>query len=358
MPRHPTRLVWMALALIVPMAAAAESQRPAAALRVPLCEGLTVVTAISDAQGDFESIKRVVHIDSATVRLRYSAEVRRPGYEVERASIARTIRREDLENAHDYQGYFYLGAPEVYPGSTAIGVSAGVLKDLETTGHAQLRIPSTGMPGAADTTLAGTLTRVEPGTVPFKVLLNDEAVEVPTVHARGTLGEAAADFWILDDPANPLALRWSIGARRQNLQVIKLSYPVTTTTAARETTKIERDLSSAGRTVVYGIYFDFASDRIKDESDSVLAMIGAVLEKNPAWSLAVEGHTDSIGGEAANLDLSKRRAAAVKQALVTRFQVNAKRLQASGYGASRPNDTNDTLEGRARNRRVELVKVG
>jgi OOP family OmpA-OmpF porin len=63
-----------------------------------------------------------------------------------------------------------------------------------------------------------------------------------------------------------------------------------------------------------------------------------------------------VGGDAYNLDLSKRRAAAVKQALVTQYQVAPERLSTDGFGASRPVDTNDTLAGRARNRRVELTR--
>ena len=100
--------------------------------------------------------------------------------------------------------------------------------------------------------------------------------------------------------------------------MIKLSYPPQTTAAgaptspgaaaaSATTTNIERDLAKEGRAVVYGIYFDFASDRIKEESDAVVAEIAGVLQKNPAWSLAVEGHTDNIGGDPYNLDLSKRR---------------------------------------------------
>jgi outer membrane protein OmpA-like peptidoglycan-associated protein len=70
----------------------------------------------------------------------------------------------------------------------------------------------------------------------------------------------------------------------------------------------------------------------------------------------VSGHTDNVGGDPYNLDLSKRRAAAVKQALVTQYHVAPERLLTDGFGASRPVDTNDTLAGRARNRRVELTR--
>jgi outer membrane protein OmpA-like peptidoglycan-associated protein len=109
--------------------------------------------------------------------------------------------------------------------------------------------------------------------------------------------------------------------------------------------------------VVYGIYFDSGSDRIRDESNAVLEDIAKMLRQNAGWSLAVEGHTDNLGGDAYNVDLAKRRAAAVKQALVAHYKVDAKRLHPTGFGASKPKDTNDTVEGRAHNRRVELVRM-
>jgi outer membrane protein OmpA-like peptidoglycan-associated protein len=105
---------------------------------------------------------------------------------------------------------------------------------------------------------------------------------------------------------------------------------------------------------VYGIYFDFNSATIKPESEAVLRQIADIMRKNPDWRLSVSGHTDNIGGDPANLALSQRRAAAVKDALVTRYQITPDRLATSGYGASSPIESNATLEGRARNRRVEL----
>ena len=80
------------------------------------------------------------------------------------------------------------------------------------------------------------------------------------------------------------------------------------------------------------------------------------MTKNATWILSVEGHTDNIGGTASNQDLSVRRASAVRKALVDRYHITPARLSPSGYGESRPKETNDTLEGRARNRRVELAK--
>jgi outer membrane protein OmpA-like peptidoglycan-associated protein len=80
------------------------------------------------------------------------------------------------------------------------------------------------------------------------------------------------------------------------------------------------------------------------------------LKDNPDWKLTVEGHTDNIGGDPYNLDLSKRRALAVKEALIAQYGIATDRLTNAGFGASRPVESNDTLEGRARNRRVELVR--
>jgi flagellar motor protein MotB len=206
------------------------------------------------------------------------------------------------------------------------------------------------MGGAADVEMeAGTLTRVEPGTVPVPMIVNDVRVDLPAVHARGTLGDEAFEIFLLDNPAIPLLLRWNVGETSKRM--VRISYPV-----ERTTDPIEEKLKADGRAEIYGIYFDFAKATIRPESELVLKEIADVMARNPAWKLSVEGHTDNIGRAAANLDLSTRRAAAVRQALVDRYHVAGARLSPSGYGASRPKETNDTLEGRARNRRVELVR--
>jgi outer membrane protein OmpA-like peptidoglycan-associated protein len=182
-------------------------------------------------------------------------------------------------------------------------------------------------------------------TVPLTVIVNDRPVALPAIHARGTLGGQPSEFFFLDDPDNPLALKWKVG--EQHLEVIRIAFPAQQIAEALETT---------GRADVYGIYFDPGSDVIRPESETVLKDIAAALTKHPAWKLSVEGHTDSIGTDASNLDLSKRRSAAVKEALVTRYRVTAARLTTSGHGESRPKANNATLEGRALNRRVELVR--
>jgi outer membrane protein OmpA-like peptidoglycan-associated protein len=115
-------------------------------------------------------------------------------------------------------------------------------------------------------------------------------------------------------------------------------------------------LMSSGRYIARGILFDTDSDVIKPESAPVIRQIAQALEKNPNLKLLIEGHTDSVGDAAHNMDLSKRRADAVKTVLVTQFNVDGARLSTAGLGSTRPVDSNDTPQGRAQNRRVELVK--
>ena len=96
---------------------------------------------------------------------------------------------------------------------------------------------------------------------------------------------------------------------------------------------------------------------IREESEPTLGDIAEVMRRHPDWRLAVNGHTDGIGSDQANLALSTRRSTSVKDALVKRHGIAASRLTTAGFGKSQPKDTNETLEGRARNRRVELVRV-
>jgi len=125
---------------------------------------------------------------------------------------------------------------------------------------------------------------------------------------------------------------------------------------AESTPDFSHTIMSAGRYVTYGILFDTGSDRLKPESAAVIKSIATGLQANADLKLKIEGHTDSTGDAALNLDLSKRRAAAVKQVLVAEFQIDEARLTTDGLGATKPLESNDTPQGRAQNRRVEFVK--
>ncbi|CAN5280048.1 hypothetical protein BH20GEM2_BH20GEM2_13650 [soil metagenome] len=116
-------------------------------------------------------------------------------------------------------------------------------------------------------------------------------------------------------------------------------------------------LMSDGRVATRGILFDTGSDRIQPESTPTLKQIGEMLKQHSALRLAIEGHTDAVGDDAANQALSEKRAAAVKQHLVANYGVDAARLEAKGMGESKPMASNDTAEGKQQNRRVELVRL-
>ncbi len=116
-------------------------------------------------------------------------------------------------------------------------------------------------------------------------------------------------------------------------------------------------LMTEGKLVTYGIYFDVNKDVVKPESYGTLKEIATILNEVPDVKVKILGHTDADGQDAANLDLSQRRAASVKAELAKSFGVNADRLETDGMGESQPVAPNDTPVNKALNRRVEFVKL-
>ncbi len=116
------------------------------------------------------------------------------------------------------------------------------------------------------------------------------------------------------------------------------------------------DITRTGHVAVYGIYFDTGKADVKPESDATLKEIAKLVQQDPNLKLHVVGHTDNVGTLASNMDLSKRRADAVLKVLTTKYHIAAARLDAQGVGPLAPVASNDSEDGRAKNRRVELVK--
>lgn len=345
---------------------------------LPLCPGLTIVTAITQAEGDYESIKTITSIDNSGVHLKYSNE-QSPlnvggGLLARKLLLNRSVRQSDLRTSKLYLQWFGTNIPTEVPGTTAIGTSSTVLSLLKRTGEAELGmfdIPPA-RPGAAKLTTSDVLEdyeiyklhRVESTPVMVPVLLNDVKTELPAIHATGKSDFYGyrAEFFFLDDENNPLALKWRLrigsvasgpnaGGDPNTLQVVKISYY-----CGGGLSRLEKALLENGRVDVYDIFFSFNSDEIREESEPTLREINDILRRHPDWKLSIDGHTDNIASDTFNLNLSERRAAAVKNALVTSFGIKADRLSTAGHGKSSPIDTNDTPEGRARNRRVELVR--
>ncbi len=116
-------------------------------------------------------------------------------------------------------------------------------------------------------------------------------------------------------------------------------------------------LMTEGKLVTYGIYFDVNKDVVKPESYGTLKEIATILNEVPDVKVKIVGFTDADGADAANLDLSKRRAASVKNELVKSFGVKGDRLETDGMGEGQPVAPNDTPANKALNRRVEFIKL-
>lgn len=126
---------------------------------------------------------------------------------------------------------------------------------------------------------------------------------------------------------------------------------------AEGTTDMRSKLMTEGKLVTHGILFDVNSDKIKAESFGTLKEISQVLKDNPDVKVKIIGHTDSDGDDKSNLDLSKRRSASVKNSLSNDFGIDASRMETDGKGESESVSPNTTQEGKANNRRVEIVKL-
>jgi outer membrane protein OmpA-like peptidoglycan-associated protein len=119
--------------------------------------------------------------------------------------------------------------------------------------------------------------------------------------------------------------------------------------------EMARTIASSGRVALYGILFDTNKADMKPESKPALDETDKLLKNDPALKLHVVGHTDNVGGLEFNLALSKMRAEAVVATLVKHYGVDPDRLISNGVAYLAPVAVNTSDEGRAKNRRVELV---
>ena len=123
-----------------------------------------------------------------------------------------------------------------------------------------------------------------------------------------------------------------------------------------DASSLKDELDKSGRVAVYGILFDTGKATLQPASDGPLNEVLKLLQDDGSLKLRIEGHTDNVGGEAANQTLSEKRAQSVRDWLIS-HGIAAGRLTAQGFGATKPIADNSTDEGRAKNRRVELVKL-
>lgn len=164
-------------------------------------------------------------------------------------------------------------------------------------------------------------------------------------------GKKAVDLpTIIYEETNPNRLRFSLWGQNGLPYITNVKF----TTAAPDT---RSKLLTEGKLISYGITFDSGKDEVKPESFGALNDIAKVLKENPTVKVKIVGHTDSDGDDAKNLDLSKRRAANVKASLVKDFGIDESQIQTDGKGETEAISPNTTTEGKAKNRRVEIIKL-
>jgi outer membrane protein OmpA-like peptidoglycan-associated protein len=334
-----------------------------ASIDIPVLPGLTEVVAVQEPQGDYESVGTIESVSAQVVSYLFS--VRSGSLNGVTSNRARrTVARRDMDDAHAYRMTFSSADPETFPGQTAVGISSAVFRELQDHGRSRINLyASTGVAaalatilsavGAESSDLKGELSRVESEFIGVPVLVNGRRIWLRTVHAKGDFtridGVVPAEFWFLADARNPMTLRAAVDHTR--LQVVRIDFPAEETASA-----LEHALANREPFEMWGVYFEFASAQLQPESNTVLDQVAAVLQRHPDWRLRIEGHTDDVGNESGNLRLSRERAEAVRAALVQRLGHDGGQLEATGYGKSQPRESNATLSGRARNRRVELTR--
>ena len=314
---------------------------------IRLVKGTTIVAEIRDRSGDFESIKQIDSASSDGLHISYSNSRGHRAY--------RYVSAQDLATAQTYdQSFNNAERKEIRPGTTALGISSALLRTLKEKGSADATIHSLHDNGL----LPGRFFLIEAQDVLLSVSVNDVQTDLPAVHARGSFGGSSGEFLFLDEPDAPIALMYHIDERVtsdfqewQELRAVEIATPDVTEQ------RIVQALKVGNNVILHGIYFDFDKATIRAESEPVIAAIADALRKNPSWHITIAGYTDNTGDPGYNVDLSKRRADAVAQELTHRYNVEDRRLSTVGFGASHPKAENDTPEGRAYNRRVELSRT-
>lgn len=379
-------------------------------VRIPLRVSLQMIHVGTDRTlGDFESVYVVDSLSKQSMHIKASQQFPKgQGFarflgnsgakdpsEANKIDCSRTMLMKDLANATEADGIFCRqGRNEFHAGRTDLFLSKKTFEELKDSGHSTISMREDPLNAvfksfktvmttpdndkAAQDTAAADLVKkmmnfapdgmgADPADTPpipcvlhldgpdvvFPVLVNSQLAELPAmkVTCRPEGLDHEGQLLLLDDPENPLIL--SVGSTAGgHAQITRINWDQ----SRQNKSELADELEKNGRAKVYDLYFDFRSDVLRPESDKVLGEIANVMTQHPDWTLGVEGNTDNIGGDKYNFDLSERRAAAVKNALMKKYQIATQRLETTGFGASHPVDTNDTIEGRARNRRVELVR--
>lgn len=335
------------------------------AISLPPTEGFAVVQVLTTGTGDRESIHTVEKVIPGALLWSWRL-VEVTGRDTLRQEFVYQERAEDIARAFQLRLVHAPADPPEHPGYTMHSISRSVYQHLRAAGSDTFQVMS--VENAANPLLPGMLanpvpvrwrgTLVATGKAPvaFPVLVNGDRTSVPALVLRGHLEARGKkwepEIWVLADSAYPLILRWLGGANETGniLQTVRIDIAAPTPEA------LAQELGADCRAELPGIYFGFNSAVIDAASSRTIAAVAATLKRHPGWAVTLEGHTDSIGGAAANKALSGRRVAAVKERLISGYGADRGRIEVVGFGSARPRESNATVQGRARNRRVELVR--
>ena len=367
------RTAAVASLLTATLVAAASAQD--AAPRIPLVTGLVLGSVLHSPLGEREDVLEVRSADATGVHYTWHERMISAAGDTTDGFRRRFVSANDLAGAPRVDGVF--GQDEkIRPGFTALSLSSAVYRQLRASGSTPFSLivvpreaRATKLSGTALDALftsqgaryKGSLTRVSPAPERFPLLVNGVRAELPALHIKGDfangLRRTGWDLWVLADSAHPLLLKSDLEG--DVFQMVRADLPDSQPGqrgAAIDGRMIEEQLVKRCRMELPGVYFAFGTADIDPISDRALAELARTLTAHPDWKVTVEGHTDSVGTDAANQALSKRRAEAVRARLGQRHGVKTEAWGAAGYGATRPRKSNATIEGRARNRRVELVR--
>jgi len=323
--------------------------------------GLVVVSAVNDRvlQKDYEGVARIEAIGPEGVRSvsDWAIPDRQSPDGVKRQTAQSLQRIQDSEHARKLILWHLPDDDETIPGATGPTPSADVFNEIRNRGEAAIVVGAVSKSDAKGLGSLGGLftgrkyfrgTVKKIGNEPVRVLLDGVPTMLTTLHVGGTLtvGEDRGDveFWWMDDPATRFALKFTF--QDSAAQVVRINRP-----------HVQEDALAKGcRSELAGIYFLSDSAQLLPASEPTIQRMAAILKAHRDWTVTIEGHTDNTGTDQHNLDLSKRRAEALKNELVGKYGIPSASVSTAGYGHTRPIDTNDTIEGRAHNRRVEVSR--
>jgi outer membrane protein OmpA-like peptidoglycan-associated protein len=310
-------------------------------------QGLVITRAFTSSFGpDAEEFNRFAAVTEQYIELDYS--------DTRGTAAKRRVLRADSERAKTYLIGFDPRVPLTVPGTTSLGISSAALRELRATGRTRVAL----MYDTKLSTIDGELTVADKG-IKIPVLIENQIVPMAAIRVRGVFRSnnrsGMGEFIFLDDVKQPLLIEYNIRFSFEKLP--RTVRTVRLTAGQSQQSAMARTLATVRKLDVYGIHFDFDKAQLQSRSSSLISDIAQTLRLNPRWTLEIRGHTDSIGSSDHNLQLSKQRAEAVRQALIAQHGIASNRLRATGVGASQPKESNDSLQGRAMNRRVELART-